>query len=67
MGFVTPGVILDLLQNSRQESESQAIFADIDWAISDKLTLNIGGRYNEDEKWTYQDGFGQRHGKRALE
>ena len=57
VGFVTPGVILDLLQNSRQESESQAIFADIDWAISDKLTLNIGGRYNEDEKWTYQDGL----------
>ena len=25
VGFVVPGVILDLLQNSRQESESQAV------------------------------------------
>ena len=56
VGFVVPGVVLDILQKSRQESESEAIFADIDWRISDKLTLNVGGRYNRDEKWTYQTG-----------
>src|SRR6056300_212431 len=41
VGFVVPGAILDILQKSRQESESEAIFADIDWRISDKLTLNV--------------------------
>lgn len=56
VGFVVPGTILDILQKSRQESESRAIFADIDWSITDKLTMNIGGRYNQDEKWTYQEG-----------
>ena len=56
VGFVVPNTILDILQKSRQESESEALFADVDWRISDKLTLNIGGRYNRDEKWTYQTG-----------
>lgn len=57
VGFVVPDTILDLLQVSRQTSESQALFADIDWQISDKLTLNFGGRYTEDEKSTYQTGM----------
>ncbi len=56
VGFVVPGTILDILQRSKQESESQALFADIDWNISEKLTLNLGGRYTRDEKWTYQTG-----------
>jgi iron complex outermembrane receptor protein len=57
VGFVVPGAILDLLQNSRQESESQAVFADVDWQISDRLTLNFGGRYTKDDKETMQTGM----------
>ena len=57
VGFVVPGVILDLLQKSRQESESQAIFADVDWRINDALTINFGGRYTKDDKETVQTGM----------
>lgn len=56
VGFVAPGSIFDILQVSRQTSESQAIFADVDWAISDKLTVNLGGRYTKDDKSTVQTG-----------
>ena len=56
VGFVVPGAILDILQRTRQESESQAIFADVDWQLSDKLTLNFGGRYTKDDKDTDQYG-----------
>ncbi|MGD2008387.1 MAG: TonB-dependent receptor [Cellvibrionales bacterium] len=56
VGFVVPGLILDILQNSRQESESEAIFADVDWQLTDSLTLNFGGRYTKDDKSTEQTG-----------
>ena len=42
VGFVVPGTILDILQKTKQESESQALFADVDWRITDALTLNVG-------------------------
>ena len=42
---------------SRQESESQAVFADVDWRVSDNLTLNFGGRYTKDDKETFQTGM----------
>ena len=47
----------DLLQKSHQESESQAIFADVDWRVSDSLTINFGGRYTKDDKETLQTGM----------
>ena len=56
VGFVVPGLVLDILQRTRQESESQALFADVDWRISDSLTLNFGGRYTKDDKNTDQYG-----------
>lgn len=56
VGFVVPGTILDILQRSRQDSASQAVFADIDGRLADKLTLNFGGRYTRDEKSTFQEG-----------
>ena len=56
VGFVVPGSILDILQRSRQTNESEAVFADIDWRITDALTLNVGGRYTRDEKETFQTG-----------
>jgi len=56
VGFVVPGTILDILQRSKQTSESEAVFADVDWRITDALTLNVGGRYTRDEKETIQTG-----------
>jgi iron complex outermembrane receptor protein len=56
VGFVEPGVILDILQRSRQTNESRAVFADVDWRITDSLTLNVGGRYTQDDKETFQYG-----------
>jgi iron complex outermembrane receptor protein len=34
----------------QQETTSYAAFASVDWNITDKLTLNIGGRYTYEEK-----------------
>jgi len=35
---------------TRQETENSAIFAQVDWDISDSLTLTLGGRYIKEEK-----------------
>jgi len=47
---------LDLPQFTKQTSESWAVFAEADWAINDKWTLTLGGRFTEDEKTTEQRG-----------
>jgi len=57
IGFNPRGTILDILQRSKQESESQAIFADVDWTVSEQLTVNVGGRYTQDDKSTEQSGI----------
>ena len=57
IGFNPRGTILDILQRSSQESESQAIFADVDWTVSEQLTVNVGGRYTKDDKSTEQTGI----------
>ena len=57
IGFNPRGTILDILQRSSQESESQAIFADVDWTVSEQLTVNVGGRYTKDDKSTEQTGY----------
>ena len=67
--FFLPGVVeptfriedlgldpVDLPQWTKQETESWAVFGEADWAINDKWTLTIGGRYTEDEKTTNQSG-----------
>jgi iron complex outermembrane receptor protein len=47
---------VDLAQFTRQESESWAVFGEADWAINEKWTLTVGGRWTEDEKSTSQAG-----------
>ena len=37
-------------QGQRQQTDSWAAFFSADWAISDRLTLTVGGRYTEEEK-----------------
>jgi iron complex outermembrane receptor protein len=52
-GFLAP---TDLVQYTNQTSESWAVFGEADWAINDKWTLTVGGRWTEDEKTTRQAG-----------
>jgi iron complex outermembrane receptor protein len=54
--FVVPGVVLDIPQTTRQETDSTAFFFEGDYAFNDRWTLNLGGRYTKDEKLTRQRG-----------
>jgi iron complex outermembrane recepter protein len=42
----------EISQNLRGEggNESYAVFANMDWALTDRLSLNLGGRYTWEEK-----------------
>ncbi len=37
-------------QGQRQQTDSSAAFVSADWAITDRLTFTLGGRYTEEEK-----------------
>ena len=50
IGFAIPNVILDIPQFGFQDTESRAVFFEGDYAITDKFTLTVGGRYSKDEK-----------------
>ncbi len=54
--FVVPDTVLDIPQNTHQETKSQAVFFEADYAFTDALTLTVGGRYTEDEKLSQQRG-----------
>jgi iron complex outermembrane receptor protein len=54
--FVVPDVVLDIPQNTHQETSSKAAFFDGDYAFDNRWTLNIGGRYTKDEKLSRQRG-----------
>ena len=56
VGFPVPGTILDIYQYSEQTTESVAAFFEADYAVTDALTLTVGGRYTEDEKESKQFG-----------
>ena len=56
IGFAVPGVVLDILQLSRQETDSRALFFEADYEVTDAFTLTVGGRYTEDEKESQQYG-----------
>ena len=56
VGFPAPGLIIDIYQFTEQETTSQAIFFEGDYAVTDALTLTLGGRYTKDEKNTRQEG-----------
>ncbi len=34
----------------RQETTSTALFGQVDWSVTDAITLSLGGRYNDEEK-----------------
>lgn len=56
VGFVVPGVILDLFQNTKQKTDSTAFFFEGDYAFNDAWTMTLGGRYTKDEKESQQSG-----------
>jgi iron complex outermembrane receptor protein len=51
-----PGQILDIYQNTKMTTDSWAVFFEGDYAVTDALTLTLGGRYTEDEKESKQTG-----------
>jgi iron complex outermembrane recepter protein len=51
-----PGQVLDIYQHTKMTTESWALFFEGDYAVTDALTLTLGGRYTEDEKETRQAG-----------
>jgi len=57
IGFVVPGLVLELPQFTHQESESWALFFEGDYSFNDSWTLTLGGRWTEDEKSTDQSGL----------
>ena len=56
VGFPAPGLIIDIYQFTEQDTESRAVFFEGDYAVTDRLTLTVGGRYTKDEKNTRQEG-----------
>ncbi len=56
IGFNPPTLALDIYQYTHQWSESDAIFFEADYAMTDKLSLTVGGRYTEDWKTSHQIG-----------
>ncbi len=57
IGFVVPGVVLNLPQFTNQQSESWALFFEGDYSFADRWTLTLGGRWTEDDKSTSQTGI----------
>ncbi len=54
--FIEDGVVYDTPQTTRQETDSQALFFEGDYALNDHWTITFGGRYTEDEKESQQSG-----------
>lgn len=54
--FSVPGTVLDIPQNTHQETESKAVFFEGDYSLNDSWTLTLGGRYTEDDKLSEQRG-----------
>lgn len=44
------GLVLEVPQRVRQDTESYAAFFEADWQFSDSWKLTVGGRYTRDEK-----------------
>lgn len=49
-------VILNILQETEQKTDSQAAFFEADYKFTDAFTVTVGGRYTEDKKESRQYG-----------
>lgn len=54
--FAVPDTVLDIPQNTHQETESTALFFEADYEFNETWTLTLGGRYTEDDKLSEQRG-----------
>jgi iron complex outermembrane receptor protein len=48
--FIFPGYLFEFMGNDPTDASSQAAFANGTWHITDRLNLNLGVRYTEEEK-----------------
>jgi iron complex outermembrane receptor protein len=46
-------------QNAAHNAQSYAVFADVDWKVTDRLRLSVGGRYTQDRKKLANSFVGQ--------
>ena len=51
-----PDTVVDIPQNTHQETDSVALFFEGDYALNDTWSLTLGGRYTEDKKESQQTG-----------
>jgi iron complex outermembrane receptor protein len=56
--FGLPNGFLIDSEESFSSSEVYAVFGQVDYALTDRLTLSAGGRYSEEEVFTDISGFG---------
>jgi iron complex outermembrane receptor protein len=56
IGFASPGEVWDIYQFTKMTTDSWAVFFEGDYAVTEALTLTLGGRYTEDEKESKQQG-----------
>ncbi len=56
IGFAEPGLVWDIYQYTKMTTDSWAVFFEGDYAVTEALTLTLGGRYTEDEKESKQTG-----------
>ncbi|MFK7731488.1 MAG: TonB-dependent receptor [Pseudomonadales bacterium] len=54
--FSVPDTVVDIPQNTHQETDSLALFFEGDYELNDSWSLTFGGRYTEDEKLSEQTG-----------
>ena len=54
--FAVPDTVLDIPQNTHQETDSIAVFFEGDYELNDAWSLTLGGRYTKDEKLSEQTG-----------
>ncbi len=52
--FNPPGTVLDIPQKTKQYTDSQALFFEGDYRLTDRWTVTLGGRYTKDEKESRQ-------------
>ena len=58
IGFAVPGVVIPIPQTVNQTTKSYAAFFEADYALTDRLTVTLGGRYTKDKKTSGVTDYG---------
>ncbi|MDP6828463.1 MAG: TonB-dependent receptor [Pseudomonadales bacterium] len=58
LGITAPDPLTALLSFTGQDHDAYSIFGEVNYFVSDALTLTFGARYSDEEKDFYQEPFG---------